>query len=189
MRILAFLLLLAAATPWEASSQFPEDVRQRLMRQVTRLSPAVFRDLPEPVVQELNHRGCRIPQLWNDPKPHNVIRGEFTQAGQVDWAALCSVKGFSSILVFRNGTGLDPVQLARQEDSLEFIEGLNSDKVGNNRIIYPAGQRDIMGHWTKHGGPKPPPIGHQGIEDGHAEKGSSVHYYYQGKWRVLTGSD
>ena len=39
------------------------------------------------------------------------------------------------------------------------------------------------------GGPKPPPIDHQGINDAFLEKASSVHYFHEGKWLRLTDAD
>lgn len=45
-----------------------------------------------------------------------------------------------------------------------------------------------MRHVDAYGGPKPPPIDHQGINDGFPN-GSVVWYSYSGKWLKLTGSD
>ena len=41
-----------------------------------------------------------------------------------------------------------------------------------------------MDHYRAYGGPKPPPIDHQGIESG-GEKASVVLYCYRGKWLKL----
>jgi hypothetical protein len=35
----------------------------------------------------------------------------------------------------------------------------------------------------------PPPLDHDGIDDGVVEKGSSVWYWYRGRWLELTGSN
>ena len=49
--------------------------------------------VPAWVIAELKARGCKIPQAsYFDPKPHNLIRGQFVTPGQLDWAALCSRK-------------------------------------------------------------------------------------------------
>ena len=38
-----------------------------------------------------------------------------------------------------------------------------------------------MRHYDAYGGPKPPPIDHQGIDDAFVEKASVVHYFHRGK--------
>jgi hypothetical protein len=46
-----------------------------------------------------------------------------------------------------------------------------------------------MRHYLGYGGPKPPPMNHQGIDDAFLEKASVTYYYYRGKWLQLTGAD
>jgi hypothetical protein len=46
-----------------------------------------------------------------------------------------------------------------------------------------------MRHYRAYGGPKPPNIDHQGIDDAFIEKASTTHYFHQGKWLKLTGAD
>jgi hypothetical protein len=55
---------------------------------------------PVSVVQELQNRGCRV----SNKKPKDIIRGEFLKPGQSDWAALCSTKKTTSLLVFPGGS-------------------------------------------------------------------------------------
>src|ERR1700729_1325231 len=85
-------------------------------RDVVRLSPAHFRELPTNLVAELQRRGCTIPQVPMVDGPHNVIKGEFRKPGQTDWAVLCSVNRISSILVFWNGSEKNPGEVERQKD-------------------------------------------------------------------------
>ena len=40
----------------------------------------------------------------------------------------------------------------------------------------------IMRHYRAYGGPRPPPIEHQGIDDAFLEKASVTWYFYNGKW-------
>lgn len=56
------------------------------------------------------------------PKPHNVIKGQFAKAGQIDWAVLCSIRGVSSILVFRNRQGVLPPKIEHQGIDDAFLE-------------------------------------------------------------------
>jgi hypothetical protein len=162
---------------------------QKADEQTVRLPPSKFPQLPPIVRDELNRRGCRVPQLWEATKPGNVIRGSFIQAGQIDWAVLCSVHRVSSILIFRNSSPDHVLEIAPGADIsvLQTVSGDN--KIGYSRAISPVGRQFIMRHYQAYGGVKPPPIDHSGIDDAFIEKASIVHYFYRGKWIVLTGAD
>jgi hypothetical protein len=155
---------------------------------IVRLSPAAFPELPQRVARELQRRGCSIPQTVYARKPHNVIRGEFAKAGQTDWAVLCSADGVSRILVFWNGSDKDPAVIAPLDD-LVFLQEIRPGKWGFSRMISAVGRAFIMRHYAAYGGPKPPPIRHQGIDDAFVEKGSVTWYFYGGKWLQLSGAD
>jgi hypothetical protein len=155
---------------------------------IVRLSPAAFPELPQRVARELRRRGCSIPQTAYVKKRHNVIRGEFLKAGQTDWAVLCSAGGVSRILVFWNGSGRNPAAIAPLDD-LAFLQEMRPGKWGFSRMISAVGRAFIMRHYEAYGGPKPPPIRHQGIDDAFVEKGSVTWYFYRGKWLQLSGAD
>jgi hypothetical protein len=129
-----------------------------------------------------------IPQAWAEKKPHNVIKGEFTRKGQTDWAVLCSLNGFSSILVFHNASEQDPSALAREADK-DKVQDVGGGITGYSRAISAVGRKFILDHYRAYGGPKPPVIDHQGIDDAFVEKGSVVHYFHEGRWLQLTGAD
>ena len=184
-----FALFSFTATPILA--QFPEDQKRHFdeaERRIVRLPPTAFPGLPGSVVRELLRRGCTIPQEAFTKKAHNVIKGEFARPGQTDWAVLCSVKGFSSILLFWNGSGKNPAAVAPMEDR-NFLQGITADQIGFSRGIAPVGKEFIMRHYQAYGGTKPPPIDHQGIDDAFIEKASVTWYFYGGKWLKLTGAD
>ena len=134
--------------------------------QITRLSPAVFPELPANLVQELQRRGCTVPQETYSKGRNNVIKGEFAKPGQADWAVLCSVKGISTILVFWNGSESNPASLVPVEDKF-FAQSYGRGQFGYVRGI----------------------IDHQGVGDVFIEKASVVWYFYQGQWLKLTGGD
>ncbi len=157
-------------------------------RRIVRLPPTAFPELPSGVVRELQRRGCTIPQTAYTKKPHNVITGEFAKPGQTDWAALCSVKGSSTILVFWNGSGQNAAAIAPMEDRI-FLQGIAATQAGFSREISAVRRDFIMRHYNAYGGPKPPPIRHQGIDDAFIEKASVTWYFYAGKWLMLTGAD
>ncbi len=157
-------------------------------RETMRLQPSVFSQLPENIVMELQSRQCTIPQIYDDPKPHNVISGEFKKQGQTDWAILCSKDLISSILIFWNGSVENPSVLFPLPDK-GALQGIGNDRIGYSRYIGVVGKGFIEKHYSTYGGTQPPPIDHEGIEDGQVGKGSLVHYYHNGKWRKLTGAD
>lgn len=161
----------------------------RADRATNRLAPAVFADLPVTVQSELERRGCTIPQPFTAKRPENVIKGRFTSASQTDWAVLCSRQRASSILVFRGGVASAAVEIASEPDinSLQTIDG--NGTIGYSRAIAVANGRYIQDHYQTYGGPKPPPIDHEGINDIFIEKGSLVWYWYQGRWLKLQGAD
>jgi len=47
----------------------------------------------------------------------------------------------------------------------------------------------ILRHYRAYGGPNPPPIDHNGIDDSFLEKASVIWYRYHGKWITLKGAD
>jgi len=174
---LIFLLSLLQIDRWEQAN-----------RDVVRLAPSSFSQLPKGVIQELERRSCTVPQVWGSHPPGNVIYGEFLKKGQKDWAVLCSSNLKSSILVFAAGSPLYAMKVAEEED-LNMLQGVGDYQIGYSRVITPVGDAYIREHYQAYGGPKPPPVDHLGINDAFAEKGSIVLYYYQNKWLRLTGSD
>jgi len=171
--LLLFLLSLLQIDQWEKAN-----------REVVRLAPSSFNQLPRPVMQELQRRNCTIPQVWGAQQPGNVINGEFLKKGQKDWAALCSVNLKSSILVLPAGSPQTAFKVAEEED-FNMLQGVGEGKIGYSREITPVDEAVIREHYQSNGGQKPPPIDHLGINDAIAEKASVVFYYYQNKWLRL----
>lgn len=187
---IGFLVLLSAGSTL-SFAQLPKDFQRKFEeaeRQIVRLPPAAFPELPGKVAGALRRRGCTIPQEAFAKKPHNVIRGQFARPGQTDWAVLCSVKGVSTILVFWNGAELNPDAIGAGPDS-GWLQVVGEDQIGYSRAISPVGRAFILGHYQAYGGPKPPPIDHQGIDDAFVGKASVTWYLHGGKWLSLTGAD
>jgi hypothetical protein len=132
--------------------------------QVTRLPPSAFPELPTRIKRELERRGCTIPQVSSDKKLLNVIKGEFTRKGRTDWAVLCSQNRVSTILIFRNASGREPLQLAPQSD-VDSLQRGGGTALEFSRVISPVGREYILEHYRAYGGLKPPAIDHQGIND------------------------
>lgn len=161
---------------------------QRADREIVRLSPSQFPQLPPAIWQEFTQRGCAIPQVGGEKGAHNVIKGSFIKPNEIDWAVLCSVHRTSTILIFRNASPTRVIELAREAD-INRLQGEGGEKVGYSREISPVGRDFIMRHYDAYGGVKPPPIDHQGIDDAFVGKASVVLYFYRGKWLELTGAD
>jgi hypothetical protein len=158
---------------------------------VTRLSPEVFSRLPKPIMRYLKVRHCTIPQVWYESKPHNVIRGMFAKPHQYDWAVLCSRNKVSTILVFWGGSTRNPAKIASAPDKgyLQRVGGEEYGGIGFSRVITAVDRKYVLDHYREYGGPRPPPIDHQGIDDGYEEKASVVLYYYRRRWLELQGAD
>jgi hypothetical protein len=174
----AVSVLAAPIRPFQGGVQAVGQPSPQRTYSVHRLQPSAFLELPKPLIAELQRRGCTIPQPYTNRKA-NVVRGNFAKPGQTDWAVLCSINGFSSILVFWNGSERNPAQIAKWQEEPTVIY---------DQFINPVGRKFIMDHYRAYGGPKPPPIDHQGIEAG-CEKASTVLYLHRGKWLKLQGAD
>jgi hypothetical protein len=89
---------------------------------------------------------------------------------------------------FLNGSEKNPAELARFEDRI-YLEGIDQNTIGFGRTIAAVGRDFIMRHYNAYGGPKPPPIDHQGSDDAFLEKASVTWYFHNEKWLKLTGTD
>jgi hypothetical protein len=155
---------------------------------IIRLKPADFRQLPAAVRRDLDRRDCRIPQVPDKTAPHNVISGSFVSRGSRDWAVLCSVDGASRILVYRGGGVKRVDSIARRAD-LDYMQGGANGVMEFSRRIFIAEAKAIGEEAKARGGPKPPPLDHDGVSDAFQDKGSTILYYSRGKWIELPGSN
>ena len=174
---------LACASPGE------EEVAR--LKESSRLAPGSFPGLPQSIVADLESRRCKIPQSYLGRRPHNALSGSFRSAGQVDWAIVCLRDSASSILVYWAGGTLEVDEIERVEDASFHFERPESGAplAGYERKITIVGEPYILDHYGTYGGPRPPPIDHEAINDGYGEKASTVLYWYQGEWLHLTGAD
>ncbi len=157
-------------------------------KRITRLRPEAFPDLPRAIAAVVRARNCTVPQPSGADSPRNVIHGEFFESGQQSWAVLCSVAGWSTILVFRTAEDPTPHSLARMEDR-NFLQNLDDRSVGYSREIQAVGREFILGHENGYQAPKPTRITHQGIDDAYLGKASTVWYLDAGVWFQFPGAD
>ena len=183
--IVALLLCLCAAHS-KVTQEKPSVAAQSLER----VPPTAFPQLPKNLVRRLQARRCTIPQTDLEPRPNNVISGGFAKKGQISWAVLCSRGGVSSILVFWDSATESPAELAKYLDDAYWL-GNAREGFHYYRHLMVADRDYILVHYNEYDRSKqaPPPITHDGIDDGFLEKGSEVFYYYRGKWLELPGAD
>lgn len=167
------------------------DVRAQssMASHVVTLPPSAFPDLNTDVRGYLEAQRCRVPQTFVSRKPHNVIRGRFFSAGEMDTAVICARGETERTLVFR---GDSPARLVvfSKERHLGPFQGIGSQATpGYSHYIGVATRTLIFNLHGAFGGPKPPPIDHDGISDGFAEKASIIMYWYRGTWIQLQGAD
>jgi hypothetical protein len=113
--ILLVVFLALAALPARAQSSLPNPsappqgtdesgqivVQGRAMPyRIRRLPVSSFPELPVLIAQQLDQRGCLIPQTYQAYGPENVIHASLERPGSADWAVLCSTQGTVSLLVF-----------------------------------------------------------------------------------------
>ena len=185
---LVFLLALLGPHTLTAQGHWEEAARR-----IRYLSPAQFPAAPPDLMRAVGDRGCRIPQVWYDSLPHNLIRGEFARPGQEDWAVLCSRAGVSQILVFWNAGAGGVDSLAPHKDR-SFLQTVGPNQIGFSRRIGVADSSSMWEYFEEYQGPElppppPPRLDHQGIGDAFVEKGSSLFYYSAGRWVELADAD
>lgn len=164
------------------------DMWSEAEKQIVRLDPVLFNELPSDIARELTAQKCTVPQTYANSKPHNVISGSFAEKNQKDWAVLCSRDGVSAIKIFWGGAAKCPSEISESKD-YNWLQGIGSNKIGYSRSIGSVSREAILEYHKAHGGPAPPPISHQGINDYFLGKASGVHYCSNGKWIALTGAD
>ncbi len=187
--LVSTFFLVSALGGLSRGGPLPAQDWERADATVVRLKPAAFSELSAEVRQDIERRGCVVPQTFSTKAPHNVVRGRFTSAAQVDIAVLCSKERLSSILVFRAGSTAAVAELAKRPDA-NFLQVVASGGVvGFSRALRVANSKYIQEHYERYGGPKPPPLDHDGINDIFIEKASVVWYWYGGRWLQLQGAD
>ncbi len=139
---------------------------------------------------QLKTRGCRIPQAGHfNPKPHNLIRGEFVKKGQVDWAVLCSKNNKSSIVLLSLSKQQCTQELAVADDST-FVQQVDSNQYRFSRMITTATKSDIARYMKREGGQPQlmdSDFDHEGITDEFVGKGSLIFYCKDAKWGETAG--
>jgi hypothetical protein len=150
------------------------------------VAPDHLKGLPTNIVIELKRLNCSTPQGILDHT--NAVEGEFAVKGQKDWAVLCSTDGRSHIHIFWGGAKKCSSVIAERSDD-DYLYKQSNGGWEYYRGLGRVGKKFIIEHYEAYGGPKPPPITHDAIEDMWLEKASIAHYCHKGNWIELTGAD
>lgn len=141
-----------------------------------------FPELPAAIQEQLDERGCLIPQTYEAHEPENVVHASLERAGSSDWAVLCSVKGTVSLLVFLDGSG--PVVLASAPETERLQAHDPSGVLGFNWGIDPATPERV--HEAQSGmRPRPVRLEHDALADSVVEQKTVYHYYRNRAWTVV----
>lgn len=194
----ASLFALAAAL---AASQIPPSLTERETRQLTetgqviangrsvnyvvhRLPPSSFPDLPAPIADVLNRRGCLIPQTYEARRPENVVRAALERAGSQDWALLCSAKGTVALMVFFSSAPEHPMILASAPETERLQAHDPTQVLGFNWGIDPASPERI--HEAQTGLERRPPApDHDALADSMVDHRTVYRFYSKGKWTLV----
>jgi len=150
------------------------------------LPPASFTEAPAAIRSDLQKRHCLIPQTYEARTPENVIHGAFREKGSSDWAALCSQNGTSTLLIYWDGSATKPAETAAQLDTDTADPHNETNLLGYARGIDPATPKSINEILAN----KPyGPFDHDGIRDAHIERSSVIHYFKNGTWMTLAGTE
>jgi len=141
-----------------------------------------FPELPAAIQEQLNARGCLIPQTYEAHEPENVVHASLERAGSSDWAVLCSVKGTVSLLVFLDGSG--PAVLASAPETERLQAHDPSGVLGFNWGIDPATPEQV--HETQSAmRPRPARLEHDALADSVIEQKTVYHYYRNHAWTMV----
>jgi len=151
---------------------------------IRRLPVSSFPDLPNPVQDALNQRGCLIPQTYEAHQPENVIRARFERPGSLDWAVLCSVQGTVSLLVFFSSSPDKPFVIVSAPEMQRLQAHGSSATLGFNWGIDPATPNQV--HQAQAGLTHPAQwVDHDAVADSVVDHRTVYHFYAKDAWTLL----
>ena len=148
---------------------------------IRHLPVSSFPALPRAVQDELNKRGCTIPQTYEAHRPENVVHGNFEGRGATDWAVLCATHSAATLLVFFDGSTQPPAVLASAPETERLQAHDSSGVLGFNWGIDPATPQQVAGAQTGLF-PRPPILDHDAVADTIVEHRTVYHFYSKSTW-------
>jgi hypothetical protein len=155
---------------------------------IRHLPVSSFPFLPAEVQDQLNRRGCLIPQTYEAHQPENVVRASLQRADSSDWAVLCSAQGTVSLLVFFGDTPAQPMLLASAPETERLQAHDPSGVLGFNWGIDPASPNQVHDAQSAMS-PRPPRLDHDALADSLIDRRTVYHFYLKAAWIVLQMQD
>jgi hypothetical protein len=151
---------------------------------IRHLPVSSFPQLPAPVQDDLNRRGCLIPQTFEAYHPENVVHASLKRPGSSDWAVLCSADGTVSLLVFFTGVSAQPFVLVSAPET-ERLQAHNPGGVlGFDWGIDPASPEQV--HNAQAGlASRPPMLDHDALADSIVNRSTVYHFYVNNAWTLV----
>lgn len=181
---LAFALLLTAGYAGPQSENTPQKL----------VSPDAYKRVPARIRRELTRRHCQLPetQHW-DRTLLNIVTGQFGDAKQQDWAALCiTPDGALRAFVFWGGISPCSVEIPARPPETWFLRGPDPGrkplKHAGSLYLLAQSRSMILGYRRFFGDNNTSPVTHEGVEVGD-DQSSQIHYCYRGRWLTLAGND
>lgn len=155
---------------------------------VRHLPISSYPDLPQRFSDLLTQRRCVIPQTYQARRPENVIHASLERAGSSDWAALCSVNGTVSLVVFFSATPTRLSVLASSPETarlqLHDVTGI----LGFNWGIDPASPQQV--HEAQAGfALRPKLLDHDALADRVVDHHTLYRFYSSNQWALLEMPD
>jgi hypothetical protein len=155
---------------------------------IRHLPVSSFPNLPFSIQEQLNHRGCLIPQTYEARQPENVVHSSLERPGSSDWAVLCSSHGTVSLLVFYGGDSRQPSVLASSPETERLQSHGSSNVLGFNWAIDAASPEDV--HEAQLGMKRPPPrLDHDALADSVLDQRAVYRFYSNGTWTLIATRD
>ena len=155
---------------------------------IRHLPVSSFPDLPAAIQQQLDHRGCLIPQTYEAHGPENVIHASLERPGSSDWAILCSAHGTVSLLVFFGDGSSQPSTLASAPETERLQTHDSSGVLGFNWGIDPASPEQVHDAQLPMRHPPARPD-HDALADTLVDRHTVYHFYLKSVWIVLEMQD
>jgi hypothetical protein len=155
---------------------------------IRHLPVSSFPELPAAIQEQLNLRGCLIPQTYEAHRPENVVHASLERPGSSDWAVLCSAQGTVSLLVFFGSDSSQPFTLSSALETERLQKHVPSGTLGFNWGIDPATPQQV--HEAQAGmAPRPPLLNHDALADTLVDRHTIYHFYLKSAWIVLEMQD
>jgi hypothetical protein len=166
-----------------------EDRFAAAAREIVRLEPSAFPQLPPQISAWMQDEAYTIPQSYCDSIPHNVVSGNLDEDGPLDWAVLCSRADTSRIAIFWSGS-TDSTLLIEPRADADYLQTIDGEgRIGFSRLLTIRTPQSLSQRYAAYDAVMPEWVVHDAVEDYFCEKGSSVFYWRHGRQEQLLGAD